>query len=417
MSESLLQVKVRSSRRTLARSDTGQVLYLLVDLAPPGEVETSRVPLNLALVVDSSTSMGGERLDRVRWAIEGVLDTLGEEDLLTLVSFSDRAEILIPLAPVTSKRRIMNRVNGIFASGGTEVYQGLLAANHELSQAPLEEHVNRIVLLTDGRTYGDEEQCLALAEAAAQKGMGITALGIGNDWNEQLLDALVAPSGGQSAYLDDPSEMVARIEGYIQELSDAYATRVRLMDAYQGSTRLKTVFRVAPHVQPLSVRDGASQLGIVSLGSRLSVLLELGLDPHLPEDELVIPLSVTFDVPGLGQNNRTLRRRFRLPIVSERLDEEPPEALLAAVRLLNFHRMIQRTWEDYEKGRPEQAERRLRHLTGRLVEAGYGKLARRLEDETRQLSIAGALSLEGRKQLTFGTRRLTPPTGSLDETP
>lgn len=100
-------LRVTPSKRVLAALDEPQVLYLLLEIAPLRELAKQQkraVPLNLTLVLDRSKSMKGIRLDKLKIAAHQIIESLSPEDRLALISFSDRAEVLIPAAPVTDDR-------------------------------------------------------------------------------------------------------------------------------------------------------------------------------------------------------------------------------------------------------------------------------------------------------------------------
>src|SRR5512139_3779513 len=92
-------------------------------------------------------------------------------------------------------------------SGATEIFQGLQAGLQEVCQSVDPSRVNHIILLTDGHTYGDEQACLQLAEDAARKNIGITGLGVGDEWNDIFLDALAGRTGGSSVYISNPKDI------------------------------------------------------------------------------------------------------------------------------------------------------------------------------------------------------------------
>ncbi|MFQ5437012.1 MAG: hypothetical protein ACE5FD_19310, partial [Anaerolineae bacterium] len=93
----------------------------------------------------------------------------------------------------------------------------------------------------------------------------------------------------------------------------------------------------------------------------------------------------------------------------------PPPDLVKAVRLLNLYRMNERVWEDVEAGDLDNATRRMRHLSTRVLEAGKTKLAQQAFAETERLATVGHLSGEGRKRLKYGTRAMLAGTISMDE--
>jgi Ca-activated chloride channel family protein len=199
-SDSAFQMRVQYSRDVLPCIAEEQILYVLayVQAAQPLQ-RRQRLPLNLCLVLDRSTSMQGPRLDQVKAATCQLIDTLDRDDTFSVITFSDHAEIVWPNQPVSDPIRAKAKVNSIQASGGTEILQGILAGLGELEKRRRVRAINRLMLLTDGQTYGDEDKCLAQAVEAKRRGVSITCMGLGEDWNDALLDAIASRSGGSSA--------------------------------------------------------------------------------------------------------------------------------------------------------------------------------------------------------------------------
>lgn len=415
MSE-LFEVRLVSSKGTLAALDTGQRLYLLLELRPSQKRERAQ-PLNLALVVDCSTSMQGGRLAQVKAATTSILDELAADDLLSVVAFNDRAHVVRPADTLENKATVSRRIHNIVAEGGTEIFQGLAAAMKQLSHAPLKAYTNHLILLTDGHTYGDEALSLKAVRAAAERGIGLTALGIGADWNERFLDELVMPSGGQAAYLADLGQLTKELRRRVRGLGQVYASNVRLLHRSGDGVTLEAAFKVRPFVQPLLVGTEQTGLGQVEQDGALTVLLEFVIPPRPEGATVTIPLAFVADVPAQGETARGVpaaEKRVTVPIKAESVAGPPPKCIVEAVRLLNFHRMTEKAWDDYEAGNVERATRRMEQLTTRLQEAGYTRLAGQMQDETRRLASKGTMSAEGRKQLHFGTRVLLPSTVDLE---
>jgi len=128
---------------------------VLLDISPDRDLPTSRLPLNLCLVLDRSTSMQGVRLQQVKEATHRIIDYLQPIDTFSLVVFSDRSEVLLPGQQDIDKALAKSVASTIQPSGGTEMLQGLLAGLKEIQANRTENAVNHIILLTDGQTYGD----------------------------------------------------------------------------------------------------------------------------------------------------------------------------------------------------------------------------------------------------------------------
>jgi Ca-activated chloride channel family protein len=134
-------------------------------------------PLNLCLVLDCSTSMQGERLDTIKATAIDLVRQIQPEDILSIIKFSDRAEVVVPAGSRADRRNIETRIQVLQAGGGTEILQGLDLGYAEVRRYSNPSHVNHIILITDGRTYGDEEACLKLANKPGY-GIGISAWGL-----------------------------------------------------------------------------------------------------------------------------------------------------------------------------------------------------------------------------------------------
>src|SRR5690606_17910008 len=102
-----------------------------------------------------------------------------------------------------------------------------------------------LILLTDGHTYGDAEQCLELARRMAGQNMGISAFGLGTEWNDQFLDNLVAPSGGQSNFVEQPNEIVQHLQKRIQGLGTIYAQNIGLKINLHRKVSISYGFKLA----------------------------------------------------------------------------------------------------------------------------------------------------------------------------
>ena len=178
---SFIKYSVYFSRPNLVKLTEPQLIYMLLEISPREEKESLPTPpLNICLVLDRSTSMQGDKMDMVKATAIQLLRNLRPEDVLSVVTFSDNAEVIIPAALNLDNKKQDSRIQMIQASGATEIFKGLQAGLKEIRRTLDPSRVNHIILLTDGQTYGDEQACLQLAEEAAAQNIGITGMGIGS---------------------------------------------------------------------------------------------------------------------------------------------------------------------------------------------------------------------------------------------
>jgi Ca-activated chloride channel family protein len=414
--QSPLNINLQTSRRTIGAINSAQLLYVLAELHPTLlPVKERPMPINICLVIDRSTSMQGARLDRVKSAAKLIIQQLSQKDIISVISFSDRAEIISPAGHVYNRAQLTNRIDGISPSGGTEIYQGLKAGLAEMRNVDLHRYLNKLVLLTDGHTYGDEEQCLKLAQEAIGQDIIFSALGIGTDWNDQFLDQIAAISGGQSMYIEAPDQIITGLQNEIEGLGAVYAHNTKLSVNTPPGIRLNYTMKISPFAQPLSFFQNQIRLGTIAGRSPLMLLMELTIEPQKPGSKLIIPLTIMADIPSRQIHQQSFQRQIEVSVVEHEPQFVPPPTIIRAVQMLNFYRMNERVWDDVKGGQLDKATQRMRRLSTRLMESGQPSLAYDALVETQRIARMGTLSAEGRKRLKYGTRSLLTGTISADK--
>ena len=406
MPQNDLQVTIKSSHKQLRALPDKQLVYLLLKVAPAETADRKRAPLNISLVIDRSTSMRGARLNQVKAAAGLLVEKLSAGDTISIVTFSDRAQVVIPAQKVGNKVALVSRINSIIASGATEIYQGLQAGMRELRKTRGEELVNHLILLTDGHTYGDSEQCLLLAEEAADKGVSMTAFGLGTEWNDEFLDAIVAPSGGRSAFIELPRQIIAYLEGQIDGLGSMFAQNIQFKHRFPQDVSIRFAFKVSPFVQPVPVEKNVLKLGMLEGVVPVSCLLEVAIGPQELGSFVDLPYLINAEIVSKGNAEVVIENKESIAIFDRVADSQLEPELLQAVQALTFYRMNEKAWQDVENGQLEVATRRMQQLTKRLQQAGFRDLAEQAANETTRLTRMGAMSAEGHKRLKYGTRRL-----------
>ena len=404
-----LMVNALYSRSRITPDQPGQVIYVLLDLKPSSTEDERRLkpPLNVALVLDTSTSMAGGRLSQVVKAASQFMERLAEHDILSIVTFNDHAQVVIPAQPGQDIQRLISRISTLHTRGGTEIYSGLKAGFQEVQRNLRASSINHIVLITDGRTYGDEAACLALAEQAAAQGVPISAIGIGDEWNEEFIDQLVSKAGGSSIYADKSAELHSLLERRLNTLSLTYANNVKLSYQNGPMSKLNYVFRLSPDLGPVSLQQPVF-LGNVPQDDSLSVLLEFELDSRgVPGGELTLAEGrLSLDVPSRPIPSNSARFRLTRPIAEDQHPEAPPSALIKAIGKLSLYRMQERAREELQHGDAQGAAKSMRMLATRLLSQGERSLARTVLLAADDLKGGTALDEKAGKQIKYGTRAL-----------
>ncbi|MEM6530493.1 MAG: VWA domain-containing protein, partial [Chloroflexota bacterium] len=402
--------RLTPSKRVAEKLGEAQVVYLLVDIIPKvhsGETPTRRdAGLNLTLVLDHSNSMNGVRLNKVKVAATEIIEQLGPNDILSVVTFNDRAEVVIPATPVKEKNVLMSRTRMMRAMGGTELYQGLKAGIAENRKNVRPDRVNHVIVLTDGNTYGDQDKCLALARQVSNEGISISTLGLGSEWNDDFLDEIASSTGGSSGFIKSANAVVSFLNSQVQSLSNIYTERVQLSVAPAADIDVEMAFKLAPSPQPLPAEDNVIHLGGMQFDRPISVLLQLQI-PANPKIGAK-PLVRTVVSGNVMVNSRihTEVRDIAIEIADSPAYEDPPNRILDALGKLTLYRMQERANEAIEQGNVRQATTRLQNLATRLLESGHDELAEEAFQEVKRLEQTHSLSEAGRKNLKYQTRLL-----------
>jgi Ca-activated chloride channel family protein len=250
-------------------------------------------------------------------------------------------------------------------------------------------------------------ECLRLAETAAAEGIGLSAFGIGSDWNDHFLDALVAPSGGQSGHIKEPGDIIGHLEERLKGLGDIHAQQVQLKQAWPSQVTLEDAFKLAPYAQPVAQKEDIIPLGNVEGRSPLVFLLEFRVAPQTIPSRITIPLTVSYR-GGAGRDGHSANQTVQVMVVpgADPREIQPTPAVIEAVRRFNLYCMQEQAWDEAQSGQLETAAARMYQLTTRYLESGDMKLAQQAQLEAQRLTRIGKMSPEGRKMLRYGTRSL-----------
>jgi Ca-activated chloride channel family protein len=409
-------IDVTYSSPSLAVLDEPQLIYALLEFSPAAKLAlTPNPPLNVCLVIDRSTSMQGVRMDTVKIAAVELVRQLRPEDHLSIVLFSDRANVLLPAGKRLDRTLIETQIQMIRASGGTEIFQGLEAGFEEVNRNSTRSQINHIILITDGRTYGDEDQCLQLAGLAATQGVRITGLGIGTEWNDGFLDELTSRTGGTSFYISHANDIRTYLQDQFNNLKQIFAERVTLDLTFSPGVTLNSAFRLLPESAVLGPTLPI-QLGSIPKPSKLSVLLEITAPP-IPSTNHRFNIArgeTGFVLPFDPSRQHTMPITLSRPISSEVNTVSPPKRIFQALSQITLFRMQDRARQEVAEGKVQEASMRLQRLATQLLSLGEIDLAHTAIIEAERIQQTHMLSAEGEKRIKYGTRSFLLP-ASVEE--
>ena len=214
-------------------TDGGSTVHLLARLAAEPAEARERSPINLALVIDRSSSMRGPRLAQALRAAVQVVDRLEARDRLTVVVFDAAARVVFgPDGIGPGNRDKLLRALGEIETGvGTNMAAAIKLGADKIRSGYVRSALSRLILLTDGQPsvgVTDPERLSALAAVEGQSGVVITAMGIGEGFEEELLADMARRAGGGFYYLAGPADIPAAFGRELTGLFAIAATNAEL---------------------------------------------------------------------------------------------------------------------------------------------------------------------------------------------
>lgn len=351
-----------------------------------------RLPLNIVLVIDRSGSMAGDKIKYVREAAKFVVDSLQDGDILSVVSFDNGAEVLQAAAAIESLDRgqVKAAIDRLTDRGGTDMVSGLTRGLEQVRANATTERVNRVILLSDGLP-DTQAGLVELAAGGLDKGIFLTTMGVGRDYNEDLM-ARLADAGSGNYYFIEKADAVAGI--FEQELKDLMAAVAR-----EGVVTVET----APGVAVAEVfgfessprKDGGVTIPVGDLfgGREVDVLVRLTTKTDEPVEAASVAV-VRFSYHDAVANKAAVAEAAAKQSVTTdeaRVRAETNAEVGTKVVRVTAAAAKKEAMKLYEEGRREEAQRVLQSAAAGAKAAGTAGLAggEAAEEQAQELESLG----------------------------
>lgn len=269
--------------RALLNAAGRSVRHFVIEIETPQvrDAGQERSAQNVALVIDRSGSMSGDRLEAAKLAALSVLDQLRPTDRLSIVSFDNEARVELPsmmmTQPIVEQARTVVRL--MQSGGSTDLFAGYCAGADQVSRNMFErgEGQNRVIVLSDGHANCgllDVERIAEHASALAERNLFTSTIGIGNGYEARFLQALAAAGGGEMHDAEHPGEISEVLLGEVFRSSPVSCVDGKLALFVEGGRQLSVVGLQNGHME--RVGDGAKievPVGALRSGSRLRIVI------------------------------------------------------------------------------------------------------------------------------------------------
>lgn len=357
------------------------------------------------------------RIDYTSEALVIASEYLRPSDRFSLTAFANQAHRMIPSSPGSDKSRLLKaarELEYLNLGDGTNMAAGLASAFDEVQHHSNKSYATRLVLLTDGHTR-DVNECYQWAKRAREAGLVLTTMGVGSEFNEDLLIPLADLTGGNVYFIESPEQIP---NAFRTELGVAFRISYRNVNVQlqlPDGVSLRRVHRVLP------------ELGIFDHGSEINNVHQLPLgnyDPSMP-----IALLLEFIVPGWEAGTYRLAQSWLtwedpdqtgslahtnqdiLIQVAESAKIIHNERVLNIVEKVGAYKFGTHVLEEAESGIDKDASTiRLRQAATRLLDLGEENLAGVLSLQANMLEQAGNIDPNATKKLRYETRHLTKKT-------
>lgn len=208
-----------------------------------------RFSMNLSIVIDRSGSMEGEKLEETKEAVNYLLKQLKPTDIVSIVTYESKVEVILPAQRVTDVQGMIKKVNKIESDGSTFLSGGM-EKGYELINTVKDtlqdlKFIHRVILLSDGLANEGIIDSQALARIARtnleEKNVSITTVGIGGDYNEKLMTDIAIAGTGNYHFVAKPGDIQEIFQTELNGVKEVVSKNTKLVITFPETVTLRQV--------------------------------------------------------------------------------------------------------------------------------------------------------------------------------
>lgn len=406
-SGSSLTMKVQLENTHVHRDSAS--VHALVNLSAVRNHSGGEQAVNLALVIDRSGSMQGQKISDARAAAMKMVELLRAGDRVSIVSYSDGVRVDLPSVVIDRRTReaVKDAIRRVGASGSTNLSSGMIAGQQEVERHLDSDKVNRVILISDGlanRGITALPQLNRIAREAAQKGIVTSTLGLGADYNEDLMTAVADHGGGNYYFVQHSDQIASVLQGELSQMMATVARQATLEVTLPAGVAVEEVYGYAWQAEGRTV---VVRLGDVFAGQTRAILWKLRATDASVGTATLGTLKLHYrDATTSRNSRRSASASLAIKITTDRsavtanLDKD----VAARIAEIELATSMQKAALLVQEGRYEDARQTLQRAT------------RKAKDNSRSLGSAGAgLSKSAEEAEALADDLAAPPASAREQ--
>lgn len=313
MTHQPIQMTVAADCPLLSDSEVTKRILRVTLAAEDAPRRADRLPVNLALVLDRSGSMSGDKLRYALQAAAHVLTLLSDNDQAAVVTFDDTVELVSRSLPMTvsNRRTLQQALYRVLTGGSTALFAGWMEGAKQAAESYLESGVNRVLLFTDGQANCGESEPVALARHAAglrERGLSTSTFGVGLDYNHHLLEGIADKGGGQYHFIETPHQIPDIFARELDEILTIQARRVEVRLHAPTAVSMKLIGSLHHENLPGCL---TIPLGDLCAGRSIEYYIELLTPVQPPGSDLLFEITAHWQTESSETQSQAQTFRFR----------------------------------------------------------------------------------------------------------
>jgi Ca-activated chloride channel family protein len=310
-----LEIDLQAGQDALTYSGNSTT-FIKVDLTGIRPENIDRAPLNIAVVIDKSGSMSGQKIEDAKNAAIYLVNQLQAKDIVSIVTYSSGVHVLIPATKVRDKRTLVQRIRNIRTDGNTALFAGVSKGAAEVRKFLNKQRINRIILLSDGLANegpSSPAELGQLGRSLSREHISVTTLGIGNGYNEDLMTKLAFNSDGNHVFVSQSSELA---DIFSQELGELFSVTAK---------EICIKIKVSPELEITRflgregiIRGNVAEITLNQVADKQEkyVMLEVTHKPGSSRSEPYVNLDIDYLDPFLSKRQQE-SRQFNFQLVGD----------------------------------------------------------------------------------------------------